>query len=53
MVRRMSEENEWDLRILRPGFIWGAGNADLAGIGQRVGGLSFVFGTQDRRMPEE
>jgi nucleoside-diphosphate-sugar epimerase len=51
MVQRMSEENEWDLRILRPGFIWGAGNSDISGIGQRMGGLSLVFGDRERRMP--
>ncbi len=51
MVIRMSEENGWDLRVLRPGFIWGEGNSDLAGIGQRFGRFSFVFGLPNRRMP--
>ncbi len=51
MVRRLAEENGWDVRILRPGLIWGMGHADIAGVGQRIGPLSFVFGLPGRRMP--
>jgi nucleoside-diphosphate-sugar epimerase len=51
IVRRAAAENGWDLRILRPGFIWGEGNADLAGIGQRFGQVDFVFGLPGRAMP--
>jgi UDP-glucose 4-epimerase len=51
IARRTAEEQGWDLRVLRPGFIWGHGNADLSGIGQRVGPLDFVFGIPGRVMP--
>ncbi len=51
VMRRAACRNDWDLRVLRPGFIWGDGNADLAGVGQRFGKLEFVFGLPNRRMP--
>ena len=44
LVRRAAEANDWHLTILRPGFIWGAGNELIAGIGQSVGKLHFVIG---------
>lgn len=43
ITRRVSEENGWDLTVLRPGFIWGRGNAYLAALGQRVGPVHLVF----------
>jgi UDP-glucose 4-epimerase len=50
VAERMALEHEWDLTVLRPGFIWGPDHADLAGIGQRVGPAYFVFGPT-RAMP--
>jgi nucleoside-diphosphate-sugar epimerase len=44
VARRAAEEQGWELAVLRPGFIWGKGNEDLAGIGQRVGRIQMVFG---------
>ena len=41
VARRASHEHGFDLRVLRPGFIWGPGRTELAGVGQRVGGLHF------------
>ncbi|MCP4007855.1 MAG: NAD(P)-dependent oxidoreductase [bacterium] len=51
LVRRKASENAWELCVLRPGFVWGEGRADLAGIGARVGSWLVVFGDRDRRMP--
>jgi UDP-glucose 4-epimerase len=51
IVRRAADRKGWDLRVLRPGFIWGEGNVDLAGVGQRFGRLEFVFGLPNRQMP--
>jgi UDP-glucose 4-epimerase len=50
VARRLSEEHGWQLTVLRPGFIWGKGNEDLSGIGQRVGPLQMVFGPT-RKVP--
>jgi UDP-glucose 4-epimerase len=44
LARRASDAHSWALTILRPGFVWGAENAELACIGQRVGRIQFVFG---------
>lgn len=44
VARRMAKEHGWELTVLRPGFIWGKGNEDLSGIGQRVGPVQMVFG---------
>jgi len=44
VARRLSEENGWDLTVLRPGFIWGDDHLDLAGIGQKMGRIYFVIG---------
>jgi UDP-glucose 4-epimerase len=51
IARRESEAHGFDLRVLRPGFIWGAGRTDLAGVGQAVGPLHFLFGLPSRRLP--
>ena len=51
IVRRAAAAQGFDLRVLRPGFIWGEGNSDLAGIGQRLAGVDFVFGLPSRVMP--
>lgn len=50
VARRLAAQHHWQLTILRPGFIWGKGNEDLSGIGQRVGPLQLVFGPF-RRIP--
>lgn len=44
VVRRLSEEHNWRLTVLRPGFIWGADNHDLSGIGQHAGRFQLVIG---------
>ncbi len=44
LVRRAADANGWQLTVLRPGFIWGAGNELIAGIGQSVGSLHGVIG---------
>jgi UDP-glucose 4-epimerase len=44
VARRMAQERDWELVVLRPGFIWGRGNAYLAGLGQKLGRVHLVFG---------
>ena len=48
VVRRLSREHNWDLSVLRPGFVWGPGHEYLAGLGQRLGKLHLVFGPTTR-----
>jgi nucleoside-diphosphate-sugar epimerase len=48
VARRLAGEHAWELTVLRPGFIWGRGNVDLAGLGQPVGPLMLVFGLGTR-----
>jgi nucleoside-diphosphate-sugar epimerase len=48
IVRRMSQEHDWDLTVLRPGFIWGRGHEYLAGLGQKLGRWHLVFGPSTR-----
>jgi len=50
LARRLAEQYGWKLTVLRPGFVWGRGNDDLACIGQRLGRWQFVFGPL-RRLP--
>jgi len=50
LVRRTADEHGWQLTVLRPGFIWGAGNELIAGIGQSVGRWHIVIGGR-RRLP--
>lgn len=45
---RSSERHRWDLTVLRPGFIWGRGHADLAALGQRFGRCHLVIGPLTR-----
>lgn len=42
LVRRVSAENGWSLIVLRPGFIWGRGNAFVAGLGETAGSAHVV-----------
>lgn len=44
LARRLGEQYGWKLTVLRPGFVWGRGNDDLACIGQRLGPWQFVIG---------
>jgi UDP-glucose 4-epimerase len=47
-VRRAAAARGWQLTVLRPGFIWGRGNAYLACLGQRLGHVHLVFGGSTR-----
>lgn len=50
ITREMAEKHGWQLCILRPGFIWGPGNEELAGVGYSLGPLFFrVMG--GKRLP--
>lgn len=44
VVSRFAAEHSWDLTIIRPGFIWGAGHADIAGMGRKFGRIYLLFG---------
>ena len=48
VTRRMSQEHNWDLTVLRPGFIWGRDHGYLAGLGQKLGRWHLVFGPSTR-----
>jgi UDP-glucose 4-epimerase len=48
VVRRFAESHGWGLTVLRPGFIWGQGHADLAALGPKLGKLRFVIGPWSR-----
>lgn len=44
VARKFAQDNDWDLRVLRPGFIWGEGNEWQYGTGQLMGNLAIVIG---------
>ncbi len=44
IVRAAAEGNALKLTILRPGFIWGEGHAEIAGMGRRFGRVFVMFG---------
>lgn len=48
VTRRFAEKHGWDLTVLRPGFIWGAGHGYLAALGQQVGRHHLVIGPLTR-----
>ena len=48
VTRRMSQEHQWDLTVLRPGFIWGPDHEYLGGLGQKLGRWHLVFGPLTR-----
>lgn len=48
VTRRHAEQKGWDLTVLRPGFIWGRGNAYLAALGQEFGRHHLVIGPRTR-----
>ncbi|QDS96083.1 3 beta-hydroxysteroid dehydrogenase/Delta 5--_4-isomerase [Roseimaritima multifibrata] len=41
IIREAHAVGDWDLCVIRPGFIWGKGNLDLAGLGFAVGPIFF------------
>ena len=51
VTRRAAARNGWGLTVLRPGMLWGRGNADLTSvIGPEAGPLQIVYGI-GRRLP--
>lgn len=48
IVTRFCVDNRRALTIMRPGFIWGAGNAEIGGMGRRIGRLYLTFGARTR-----
>lgn len=50
LVRRTATEHDWQLTVLRPGFIWGDGNELITGIGQSIGNWHVVIGAR-RALP--
>jgi 2-alkyl-3-oxoalkanoate reductase len=48
VTRRCAQKHDWDLIVLRPGFIWGRGHADLAAFGQQIGPVQIVIGPMSR-----
>jgi nucleoside-diphosphate-sugar epimerase len=44
VVYRMARAHGWSLTIMRPGFIWGPGHAEIAGMGRRLGPIQLMFG---------
>ena len=48
LTRRYAQEQGWDLRVVRPGFIWGRGNEWQAGIGQSLGRHVLVIAPRAR-----
>jgi UDP-glucose 4-epimerase len=44
VVSRFAKKHSWDLTIARPGFIWGEGHAQIAGMGRQFGRLYLLFG---------
>ncbi len=48
LVRREAEARGWSLTVLRPGAIWGEGQAYLAALGQKVGPIRLVIGPSTR-----
>ena len=48
IFQRAAEAHGWDLRIVRPGFIWGPQHTKLAGMGRSAGPFHFVFAPRAR-----
>jgi nucleoside-diphosphate-sugar epimerase len=44
VVSRFAKKYSWDLTIARPGFIWGEGHAQIAGMGRQFGRVCLLFG---------
>ncbi len=48
VTRRRAQQHGWDLTVLRPGFIWGRGHAELAALGIPLGSVQVVIGPLTR-----
>lgn len=48
VTRRYAERHNWDLTVLRPGFIWGRDHGQLAVLGQEFGRHYLVVGPLTR-----
>jgi UDP-glucose 4-epimerase len=48
LVRTYAKRYHWDLTILRPGYIWGKGNTNIAGMGRHLGNIYVLFGPISR-----
>jgi nucleoside-diphosphate-sugar epimerase len=48
VVSGVARSHGWSLTIMRPGFIWGPGHAEIAGMGRRFGRLQLMFGPFSR-----
>jgi nucleoside-diphosphate-sugar epimerase len=48
MVSTAAKDHEWEVTVLRPGFIWGAGRAAIAGMGRRLGSCYLLIGPWTR-----
>ena len=44
VVLRFAKKYSWDLTVVRPGFIWGDGHAQIAGMGRQFGRFYLLFG---------
>ena len=44
IVREAAQASGLELTVLRPGFIWGEGHAEIAGMGRRFGRVFVMFG---------
>ena len=48
VVMRFAKKHDWNLTIVRPGFIWGTGHAQIAGMGRQFGRFYVLFGPLTR-----
>jgi UDP-glucose 4-epimerase len=48
VVRRHAKAYNLHLTLMRPGFIWGPGRIEIAGMGRRLGRLYWMFGPLTR-----
>lgn len=48
VVSRLSEKYAFNVTLMRPGFIWGPGHVEIAGMGRRYGRLYLMFGPLTR-----
>ena len=48
LVREAAQANGLELTVLRPGFIWGEGHTEIAGMGRKFGRVFMMFGPSTR-----
>jgi UDP-glucose 4-epimerase len=48
LTRRYAEAHGWNLIVMRPGFIWGRGNAFVPGLGQQMGPATIIVAPRAR-----